>query len=64
MNTKELMTLIFFIVILGLYIYYIILKRKEESEEESNMNKLISVLKEYSEKQPDLAKIMNKFGLF
>ncbi|MEI7811009.1 MAG: hypothetical protein WCJ01_01145 [Ignavibacteria bacterium] len=64
MNSKELVTLIFFILIAGLYAVYVYLRRQETEENQSNVSRLISVLKEYSEKQPDLAQIMHKFGLF
>jgi hypothetical protein len=66
MNTNDLITIIFAIVIIPTYIFYLYLKKNEvknEIDEIQTSRKILSALKEYAKQQPDFAKILNKFGL-
>lgn len=66
MNTYDLITLLFAIIILPSYIFYLYLRRKEDREEQNELNtseKILSALKEYAKQQPDFAQILHKFGL-
>ncbi|MEW6701227.1 MAG: hypothetical protein AB1298_00775 [Bacteroidota bacterium] len=66
MEFKELLEWMIGVLAVVFYLIYIILKRKEIKEEETEkdkIDKLIWALKEYSNINPELAKIFNKFGI-
>ncbi len=66
MNTSDLITIIFGVVIIPSYVFYLYLRKKEleeENEEMQTSRKILSALKEYAKQQPDFARILNKFGL-
>lgn len=66
MNTSDLITIIFGVVIIPSYVFYLYLRKKEleeENEEMQTSRKILSALKEYAKQQPDFARILNKFDL-
>lgn len=66
MNTQDMITIIFSIIIIPSYIFYLYVRKKEleeESQEIQTSKKILSALKEYAKQQPDFAKILSKFGL-
>jgi len=61
---KEIIVIAFFIVMVVLFILIVRERSKEIGKENiDKVDKLISVLKEYSKKHPDLAETLNKIGL-
>lgn len=66
MNERDLVTIIFAIVIIPSYILYLYLRKKEDTKklnEIETTNKILLALKEYAKKQPDFANVLQKFGL-
>ncbi|RJP73569.1 MAG: hypothetical protein C4539_01340 [Ignavibacteriales bacterium] len=67
MNSIDLITVIFAIIIIPSYALYLFQLRKENLKKEDDIEikfeKLLAALKEYSKNHPDLASTLNKLGL-